>query len=260
MSATYVSETGRLVSRFSCGAASACATKMVLAEYGSRVHIVNAFLASEDPDNRRFLADCEKWFGIPITIVRDEKYGAHAVEVWRKKRFIVHQSGAPCSKALKREVLNAQDQPGDTIVLGYTADKRDAARLDRWIDANPGEHVLAPLIDAGMTKRDCLEMVAAAGIELPRMYRLGYHNANCPGCPKGGEGYWNKFPACRSRVTCGERPRSRLIRPVTGSRWVGLQHNVRRHRWSISRPGGIGPKRSSYVARCERTSCPSRPP
>ena len=36
-------------------------------------------------------------------------------------------------------------------------------------------------------------MVAAAGIELPRMYRLGYHNANCPDCQKGGEGYWNKI-------------------------------------------------------------------
>jgi hypothetical protein len=36
-------------------------------------------------------------------------------------------------------------------------------------------------------------MVVTAGIQLPRMYRLGYHNANCPGCPKGGEGYWNKI-------------------------------------------------------------------
>jgi hypothetical protein len=24
------------------------------------------------------------------------------------------------------------------------------------------------------------------------MYRLGYKNANCIGCVKGGEGYWNK--------------------------------------------------------------------
>jgi hypothetical protein len=44
-----------------------------------------------------------------------------------------------------------------------------------------------------MTKRDCFAMVSNAGIQLPRMYRLGYHNANCPMCPKGGEGYWNKI-------------------------------------------------------------------
>jgi hypothetical protein len=42
-------------------------------------------------------------------------------------------------------------------------------------------------------------MMLRAGIELPLMYRLGYDNANCIGCVKGGEGYWRAiredFPA-----------------------------------------------------------------
>jgi hypothetical protein len=33
---------------------------------------------------------------------------------------------------------------------------------------------------------------ARAGIELPLPYRLGFNNANCIGCVKGGEGYMNK--------------------------------------------------------------------
>ncbi|MCU7247960.1 hypothetical protein [Pseudomonas koreensis] len=33
-------------------------------------------------------------------------------------------------------------------------------------------------------------MVERAGIQLPLMYRLGYDNANCIGCVKGGEGYF----------------------------------------------------------------------
>ena len=51
----------RIVSRFSCGAASAVATKLILAEYGAArdVQIINAFIEQEHPDNRRFLADCE---------------------------------------------------------------------------------------------------------------------------------------------------------------------------------------------------------
>ena len=28
---------------------------------------------------------------------------------------------------------------------------------------------------------------------MPAMYRLGYDNANCIGCVKGGAGYWNKI-------------------------------------------------------------------
>ena len=184
---------GRVVSHFSCGAASACATKLALEKYATAVHVINAFVADEDTDNRRFLVDCEKWFGVPIVVLRDEKYGASAANVWRKRRFIVSRNGAPCSKALKRNVLNKYHQADDLIVLGYTADPRDADRLDRFIDANPETRVWAPLIEAGMTKRDCFARVNSAGIELPRMYRLGYHNANCPKCPKGGMGYWNKI-------------------------------------------------------------------
>lgn len=82
-------------------------------------------------------------------------------------------------------------------MLGYTAEEEK--RLDAFLDANGSRCVLTPLIDRGLGKADCLAMVERAGIELPSMYRLGYQNANCIGCVKGGEGYWNKirrdFPA-----------------------------------------------------------------
>jgi hypothetical protein len=183
----------RVVSQFSCGAASACATKIAIERYGDAVHVLNAFLASEDADNRRFLADCERWFGRSSVVVRDQKYGASAINVLRKRRFIVNRNGAPCSKALKRDVLAAYNLPTDLLVIGFTSDPRDEDRLGRYIDANPGVHVWAPLIEAGLSKRDCYAHLTAAGIELPRMYRLGYRNANCPGCPKGGMGYWNRI-------------------------------------------------------------------
>jgi hypothetical protein len=181
----------RVVCQFSCGAASACATKLAIDRFGDRVHIINAFVKEEHPDNRRFLADCERWFGRQVTVLRDTKYGASAREVWRRRRFIVGRHGAPCSKALKRDVLVAYHQPGDIIVLGYTADPRDAARLDRYIDANPLDHAMAPLVEAGITKNDCFRIVREAGIELPLRYRQGFKNANCDGCCRGGEGYWN---------------------------------------------------------------------
>ncbi|WEK32949.1 MAG: hypothetical protein P0Y58_12410 [Candidatus Pseudomonas phytovorans] len=51
----------RIVCQFSCGAASAVATKLALAEHGSThdVQIINAFLANEEADNRQFAQDCE---------------------------------------------------------------------------------------------------------------------------------------------------------------------------------------------------------
>jgi hypothetical protein len=44
-------------------------------------------------------------------------------------------------------------------------------------------------------KDDCLKIVQDAGIEIPRMYRLGFRNNNCfkTGCVQGGIGYWQKM-------------------------------------------------------------------
>lgn len=78
----------RIVCHFSCGAASAVATKLAIAEHGKEnLVIYNAFIVEEDSDNRRFLADCEKWFGHPVTVLRDEKYGASAHNVWKQRRY-----------------------------------------------------------------------------------------------------------------------------------------------------------------------------
>ncbi len=52
-------------------------------------------------------------------------------------------------------------------------------------------------------------MIERAGIELPAMYKLGYRNNNCIGCPKGGMGYWNKirvdFPEVFERMAALQR-------------------------------------------------------
>lgn len=182
----------RTVCQFSCGAASAVATKLILAEAGSEnVVIINAFIVEEHPDNHRFLLDCERWFARKITVLRDKKFGASTDAVWIKERYIVGRFGAPCSRALKRKVLEEWRRSDDIMILGYTAEEAD--RFDAFLDANNGQAARAPLIEHGLGKADCLAMVERAGISLPLTYRMGYDNANCLGCPKGGEGYWNKI-------------------------------------------------------------------
>ncbi len=177
-----------IVSQFSCGAASAVATKLAIADHGAEnVRILNAFIAREDTDNRRFLVDYEKWFDKEIEVVADAKYGADPFEVFRRKRYTKGPHGAPCSGILKRDVLNAAVSWNDTFVLGYTIEESD--RVDRFIDANNGRKIITPLIDRLLTKEDCFAIVDRAGIQLPLSYRRGYANANCPHCPKGGQAY-----------------------------------------------------------------------
>jgi len=180
----------RYVCQFSCGAASAVATKLVLAQYGAThdVQIVNAFIANEHEDNRRFADECQKWFGQAIHVLRDTKYNADAIEVFHRERYMKNRYGAPCTKLLKRRLLGTWEKPGDVLVFGFTAE--EVGRFEDFKERNPDRPAIAPLIERGLGKEDCKAMVLRAGIELPIMYRMGYDNANCLGCVKGGEGYF----------------------------------------------------------------------
>lgn len=180
----------RVVCRFSCGAASAVATKLAIAQYGQThdVQIINSFIKEEHEDNRRFLADCEQWFGQNVTVMRNEKFDASALEVFKKRRYLKGQSGAPCSMELKRKLLDTFNEPGDISVFGFTIEEVD--RFMDFKDRNPHKNAIAPLIEHQLTKQDCKAIIERAGIQLPMMYRLGYSNANCIACVKGGEGYF----------------------------------------------------------------------
>ena len=197
----------RTVCWFSAGAASAVATKLVLADPPTD-DIVVAYTdpGSEHPDNKRFLTECEHWLETPIVRLRSAKY-ADTWQVFTEGRFLVSPYGALCTAELKKKVRYAFERPDDLQVFGYTAEEQH--RADRFRQQNPGVNLLTPLIDRGLTKDDCLAIIQRAGIELPAMYRLGYRNNNCIGCVKGGMGYWNKirrdFPDVFDRMAGIER-------------------------------------------------------
>lgn len=204
----------RIVCWFSCGAASAVATKLAIAENAGKLPLIIAYteVLEEHSDNKRFLADCEKWFGQEIIILGNDKYKRSIYETFKTSAMNIKGS-APCTQKLKKQVRIKFEQPTDRQVFGYTAEEQN--RLDRFIDANNDVDIWTPLIDKGLGKEDCLAMLRNANIELPEMYRLGYHNNNCIGCVKGGMGYWNKikvdFPEHFKRMASLERFKSQTV-------------------------------------------------
>jgi hypothetical protein len=181
----------RTVSWFSCGAASAVATKLAIAENPETI-VVYCEVKEEHPDNARFLADCEVWFDKPILILGNDKYDRSIYVVFETARYLVGPAGARCTGELKKKVREDFQQVGDIHVFGYTVEEQH--RADRLIDANNELSFITPLIDHGLTKEDCLAMVVNAGIELPEMYKLGYKNNNCRGCVKASSpAYWKKI-------------------------------------------------------------------
>jgi PP-loop superfamily ATP-utilizing enzyme len=76
-------------------------------------------------------------------------------------------------------------------VFGYTADAADAARAERLRANYPELTIRTPLIDRGITKEACIEMVRRAGLPVPPMYAMGFHNNNCIPCVKAtSPAYW----------------------------------------------------------------------
>ena len=196
----------RTVSWFSCGAASAVATKLALSE--SDVTIVYCEVVEEHPDNKRFLKDCEEWFGQEIIVLGNDKYDRSIYSVFNKTRWLAGHAGARCTLELKKNVRKEYERPDDRQVFGYTVEEQ--SRVDLFIDANSEVEIWPILIEKCLTKEDCLAIIQNAGIELPKMYQLGYKNNNCMGCVKAqSPSYWKKierdFPEMFAKMLAQEK-------------------------------------------------------
>lgn len=199
---------------FSCGAASAVAAKKTVERYGDkyRVRVINNPVLEEDDDNRRFLKEVEQWIGQKIEIVTHSKYRhASAANVWDDESFMSGPKGAPCTRILKKGARQQWENENKAHwhVLGFTADEE--VRHDRFV-LTERSNVIPVLIDAGITKKDCFDILAEAGIAIPRVYRMGYPNANCIGCVKATSAtYWNHVRKMHPEVFMARAAQSRRL-------------------------------------------------
>jgi 3'-phosphoadenosine 5'-phosphosulfate sulfotransferase (PAPS reductase)/FAD synthetase len=211
----------RIICWFSCGATSAVAAHLTLKNNDpSRVHVVYCDTGSEHPDNARFLADCERWYGRKIEVIKSTEYN-NVDEVNERSTIISNIYGAPCTGFLKRAPRLAYQRPDDVHIFGYHI--KEQHRLKRFTEANPELTVEAPLIDAYLNHGDCLALLAQVGIELPTMYKLGFTNNNCLGCNKADSpGYWNMtrthFPEVFARRAAQSRALGAKMVKVHGER------------------------------------------
>ena len=179
----------RAVVWFSCGAASAIASKLAVKKY-KNIDVVYCDTGGEHESNYKFLKGVEKWIDKEITILKSKKYNSH-FDVFRKTKYLQGIAGARCTTELKKKLRLEYQRPDDIHIFGYTSDEKK--RADKFVNHNPELYVDWILIENGISKENCLGMLWQSGIELPKMYELGYNHNNCIGCVKGGMGYWNKI-------------------------------------------------------------------
>lgn len=180
----------RTICWFSCGAASAVATKIILKEQRKGVEIIYCDTGSEHEDNERFLEDCSKWFKQPIIRLKNPEY-EDTWDVWEKRKYLSGIHGAPCTTELKMQPRLEYQRPDDIHVFGYTYDIRDAARAVRLRKTFFELTIETPLITNRINKEGCLALVEEAQIKLPVLYEQGYVNNNCIPCVKSeSPAYW----------------------------------------------------------------------
>lgn len=145
----------------------------------------------EDSDLYRFLNDTVSRLGIPLTNYSD---GRDIWEVFHDRKYLGNSRVDPCSEDLKRRMSRKyikQFTPDECIIyLGF--DWTEMNRFEKAQRAWLPYIIKSPLCDAPyLDKEDMKRILAEEGIELPRLYKMGFAHNNCGGgCIKAGIGHF----------------------------------------------------------------------
>lgn len=188
--AELLSQTGRAIAWFSCGAASAVAAKLAVGKYQGTEVVYCDTLATEHEDNARFFQDVQRWIGKQITIIKSNKYN-DVDEVFERERYMSGIAGARCTVEMKKIPRMNYQRADDIHIFGYTVD--EPKRIKDFKENNPELQLDWILSDRFIRKSDCYRTLRQAGIALPAMYALGFEHNNCVGCVKAtSPAYWQR--------------------------------------------------------------------
>ena len=142
----------------------------------------------EDKDLYRFLDDLAAYLGKEIFYDTD---GRTPEQVFYDSNFLANNRVPLCSRVLKAERLQKYAEPGDVLYFGIDATEAHRAVRISAIYNKIGIECRYPLIDEQVFKPTVYQWVESVGIEIPRLYRLGFMHNNCAGgCVRSGKSQW----------------------------------------------------------------------
>lgn len=187
----------RLLCTYSGGLVSYAAAKRAIGQHGREgAVLLFADTRMEDEDLYRFLRESAEHLGVPLVTVAD---GRDPWQVFVDERFIGNSRVDPCSKKLKRELMDRWraehcDQASTVCVYGLDWSERHriegnaAKKGHRARQREQGWRAEYPMNERPyLTKDEIIADLRSVGIEPPRLYAMGYPHNNCGGwCCKMG--------------------------------------------------------------------------
>lgn len=189
----------KIICWWSGGVTSAVACKLAIDLFGNdKCRVIMIDTKNEHEDTYRFKRDCEKWYELPIEIITAIGGKWQSIQdVWITRKSLNTATGAICSTELKRVVREKWEKENNFKhqVFGFEFEPKEFNRAKGMTMNHPKVKAIYPLLMYGLTKKNCLQIISDAKIEVPLVYKLGYKNNNCfkTGCVQGGIGYWQKI-------------------------------------------------------------------
>lgn len=150
----------------------------------------------EDPDLYRFLGETIEYLGVELLTLCD---GRNPWEVFQDTKFIGNTRIDPCSRILKRDLLNkwVRDHYGpDECEIHFGIDYSEKHRIERTQKLNAPYVYRSMLVESKtmVSSESKIEFCRQRGIEPPALYLKGFAHNNCGGfCVKAGLAQFKKL-------------------------------------------------------------------
>lgn len=116
-------------------------------------------------------------------------------DVFKDVRFLGNSRIAQCSHKLKQDMsrkwLEKEFQSEDCVLylgIDWTEEHRTKAPRKNWL---PYKVEFPMCGEPFLTKIDCVKTLETLGIEIPKLYRMGFSHNNCGGfCVRAGQGHF----------------------------------------------------------------------
>lgn len=219
--------TNRHVVMWSGGITSWATARHVIQQHGTAsTTLLFADTNAEDPDLYRWNDEASKQLGVPITRVADARERT-PMQVFEDKRWLGNTRLAQCALELKLKPCEdwlagnpelTFDNTTLYVGLDWSEPQRIPGNRASWLPWRTEYPLTEPPY---WDKAQLFTQARDAGLEIPRLYELGFAHNNCGGgCVKGGVGQWTRllkvFPELYARHEAFEqRMRTTLGKDVS---------------------------------------------